>query len=121
MADNPRWFWRQFVDMKMFCRAIGCTREELDQAQRESTFNYIEYDDKDRDSGRVRHICFPPKASILNQVQKAIRSRLLAFVEITPEIRGYCRGVRHIDVAAEICPYKYKGSVDISKYHPSIK
>jgi hypothetical protein len=90
------------------------------RAERESKFNYIEFDGRDKRSGKTRHFCYPPDRSALRTAQNAIKDRLLREIELVWEVRGYLRKSTHISAAEALCDGRYVGTLDISKFHPSI-
>lgn len=102
------------------CRLVGKSRQEYEQATRESRHNYIQHRHIDKVTGKRRDLCYPPEDSTLRAFQASIKDALLTKIEISPEVRGYRRGSHNIGVAAEISGAPYEGRVDISKFHPSI-
>jgi len=97
----------------------GVTVAEYDRAVRESRYNYIERTITDK--GKPRHLCYPPKDSVLRKVLEAIKDCILLRIEILPNIRGYTKGAHNINVAAHLCKFRHAGKLDVSRYHPSIK
>jgi hypothetical protein len=110
--------WKSYTTISQLLEVLGITLEEFNSAVRESKFNYVERDVKDK--GRPRHLCYPTPGSTLRKVLDAIKAIILYNFDLLPNVRGYTKGAHNINVSSELCPYCYVGNLDISKYHPSI-
>jgi RNA-directed DNA polymerase len=110
--------WKSATTAAQLRDVLGVTPEEFDQAVRESKYNYVE---RDRfENGKRRHLCYPFPGSTLRRVQDAIKDQILRRLHLLPNVRGYTTGAHNINVAQELCPYRYVGNLDVSRYHPSI-
>ena len=107
-------------DLRSLCKVIGVSQDDFRQAKRESKYNYRQYTHIDRKNKKRRNLCYPPDDSVLYRVQAAVKSQLLARIPLCAEIRGYLPGQHNILVASEVCGALYQGTLDISKFHPSI-
>lgn len=111
---------RQRLSLDWLCSKLGLTMDQWKQAAAESKFNYCQYSIRDRRSGKPRELCHPPQDSILFTVQKAIQRRLLEPIQLVDEVRGYRKGQHNIGVCSMIAGALYQGTLDVSKFHPSI-
>lgn len=98
-----------------FCRTLDVTTDEWDEAIRESRYNYIK-----RRNKQGRELCHPPKGSALQIMQRKVKARLLAPINLSPEVHGYRKGCHNINTCELMAGAKYLGTLDISKFHPSI-
>lgn len=97
------------------CRTLGVTRSEWEKAVGESRWNYIK-----RRTKEGRELCHPPNDSALKIMQSMVKVRLLAGIPLSPEVRGYRKGSHNINTCELMAGAGYMGSLDISKFHPSI-
>ncbi len=111
---------RQQLNLDWLCSKLGVTLDQWGQAVVESRFNYCQYSIRDPRSGKLRELCHPLKDSILFAVQKAIQQSLLERIQLVDEVCGYRTRQHNIGVCSAIAGALYQGTIDISKFHPSI-
>lgn len=114
----PAW-WRKADSLRSLCRELGISDWLRVQALRESKHNYVECAIKDKKTGKSRDLCYPHPGSSLEQVQLAVKEKILCRLDLSDEVLGYRKGSHNINVAAGVCGAAYTGSIDISKFHPS--
>ena len=112
--------WKKLQDVPAFCKLLGIAQGDWRQAVWESAFKYIERTQVEK-SGKKRHLCYPPRKSVLRRVQNAIKIKVLVRLGLCSEVLGYVTESHNIKVAASISGFPFVGSVDVSSFHPSIK
>jgi hypothetical protein len=113
--------WKRKSGLSALCKWLDISEADYKLARAQIDRSYIEPTPKvDPKTGKARELCYPAPDSMLCLIQRRIKERILARIELLDEIRGYRPGSHNINTAAPICAYEFMGKVDISKFHPSI-
>jgi Reverse transcriptase (RNA-dependent DNA polymerase) len=112
--------WKHMAGISALCHALEIMESDYRFARARIERVYVEKLKVDAKSGKARQLCYPPKRSLLYDVQGRIKDHILNRLPLLDEVRGYRAESHNINTAAAVCGHKFMGKVDISKFHPSI-
>ena len=112
--------WKRAKNREEFCAAFPITVGEYTAAHDEKRLGYIERDIRDKKTGKTRSLCYPNPEGVLRKIQDIILNDILRHLDISPNIQGYRKGSHNILVADKLCLFKFVGTLDITRFHPSI-